>query len=45
MIFYYGHVACLYINKFRVAGLLDQVTDYCKHLTGRLALLLGVHSC
>ena len=30
MIFYYGHVACLYINKFRVAGLLDQVTNYGK---------------
>ncbi len=25
LIFYYGHVACLYINKFRVAGLLKEV--------------------
>ncbi len=27
MIFYYGHPAVLYINKFRVAGLLDEGLD------------------
>uniref|UniRef100_A0A7R9VIT3 Sulfatase-modifying factor enzyme domain-containing protein n=1 Tax=Chlamydomonas euryale TaxID=1486919 RepID=A0A7R9VIT3_9CHLO len=27
MIFYYGHPACLYTNKFRVAGLLDDPID------------------
>lgn len=26
-IFYYGHPAVLYINKFRVAGLLDEGID------------------
>jgi hypothetical protein len=27
MVFYYVHPACLYINKFRVAGLLDEGID------------------
>lgn len=27
MMFYYGHPAVLYINKFRVAGLLDDGID------------------
>lgn len=33
LIFYYGHVACLYINKFRVAGLLtDGVDEYMEQI-------------
>lgn len=27
LIFYYGHVAALYINKFRVAGLINDPVD------------------
>eukprot|EP00960_Hanusia_phi_P069606 767132-Hanusia_phi.AAC.6 len=33
LIFYYGHVACLYINKFRVAGLLKEgVNEYMEQI-------------
>lgn len=33
MMFYYGHPAALYINKLRVAGLLDTpVNEYFEHI-------------
>jgi hypothetical protein len=33
MIFYYGHPAALYVNKLRVAGLLDKpVNEYFEHI-------------
>lgn len=43
MVFYYGHPAVLYVNKYRVAGLLqDGIDDFIEQLfeTGEQALFL-----
>ncbi len=44
MIFYYGHPAVLYINKFRVAGLLDEGIDqFIEQVCGGHLMVLHTH--